>query len=88
MDVSEWFQVNVRLTHGCVMSPWLFNAYMDSVVLEVNVGVILKGLELLIVNDGRLEINQLLFTYGTALVADSEQKVSELVSEFGRVCKI
>ena len=25
MDVSEWFSVNVGLTQGCVMSPWLFN---------------------------------------------------------------
>ena len=23
-DVSEWFQVNVGLRQGCVMSPWLF----------------------------------------------------------------
>ena len=25
MVVSEWFQVNVWLRHGCVMSPWLLN---------------------------------------------------------------
>ena len=23
-DVSEWFQVNVGLRQGCVMSPWVF----------------------------------------------------------------
>ena len=28
-DVSEWLPVNVGLRQGCVMSPWLFNAYMD-----------------------------------------------------------
>ena len=28
--VSEWFLVNVGLRLGCVMSPWLFNVYMDS----------------------------------------------------------
>ena len=31
-DVSEWFPVNVGLRQGCVMSLWLFNAYMDGVV--------------------------------------------------------
>ena len=31
-DVSEWFLVNVGLIQGCVMSPWLFNVYMDGVV--------------------------------------------------------
>ena len=29
-DVSEWFPVNVGLRQPCVMSPWLFNVYMDS----------------------------------------------------------
>ena len=36
---------------------------------------------------GRLEINQLLFTDDTALVADSEEKLCRLVSEFSRACE-
>ena len=67
------------------MSPWLFNVYMDGVVREVNVRVLGKGLELLSANSGRFEINQLLFADDTALVADSEEKLCRLVSEFGRV---
>ena len=78
-DASEWFPVNVGLRQGCVMSPWLFTVYMDR---EVNVRVLGKGLELLSANGGRLEINQLLFTDDTALVADSEEKLCRLVSEF------
>ena len=85
--MSEWFPVNVRLRHSCLMSPWLFNVYMDGVVREVNVRVLGKGLELLSENRGRLEINQLLFAEDTALVADSEDKLCRLVSEFGRVCE-
>ena len=60
---------------------------MDGVVREVNVRVPGKGLELLSANGGRFEINQLLFTDVTALVADSEDKFCRLVSEFGRVCE-
>ena len=62
---------------------------MDDVVREVNVRVLGKGLELLSVNRdrGRFEINQLLFSDDTALVADSEEKLCRLVSEFGRVCE-
>ena len=74
-DVSEWFSVNVGLRQGCVMSPWLFNVYMDGVVRDVNVRVLGKGLELLSANGGRFEINQLLFADDTALVADSEEKM-------------
>ena len=67
------------------MSPWLFHVYMNGVVREVNVRVLGKGLELLSANGGRFEINQLLFADDTALVADSEEKLCRLVSEFGRV---
>ena len=52
-DVSEWFPVNVGLRQGCVMSPWLLNVYMDGVVPEVNLRVLVKGLRLL-----RFEVNQ------------------------------
>ena len=38
-------------------------------------------------NGGRFEINQLLSVDDTALVADSEEKLSTLVSEFGKVCE-
>ena len=86
-DVSEWFPVNVLLRQGCVMSPWLFNVYMDGVVREVNVRALGKGLELPSANGGRFEINQLLFADDTALVADSEEKLCRLMSEFGRVCE-
>ena len=53
----------------------------------MNVKVLGKGLELLSANGGRFEINQLLFPDETALVADSEEKLFRLVSEFGRVCE-
>ena len=42
-DVSEWFPVNVGLRHRWVMSPWLFNVYMNCVVREVNVRCLGKG---------------------------------------------
>ena len=58
------------------------SVYMDGVVREVNVRVLGKGLKLLSANDGRFEINQLLFADDTALVADLEEKVWKLVSEF------
>ena len=76
--VSDWFQLNVGLRQGCVMSPWLFNVYMDGVVREVNVRVLGKGLDLLSENGGRFETNQLLFADDTALVANSEEKLCRL----------
>ena len=69
------------------MSPCVFNMYMDVVVREVNVRELGKGLELLSENGGKFEIIQLLFADDTALVADSEEQLCRLVSEFGRVCE-
>ena len=71
-DVIEWFSVNVGLRQGCVVYPWLFNVYIDGLVRKVNVRVLRKGLELLSVNGGRFEVNQLLFADDTSQVADSE----------------
>ena len=53
----------------------------------MNARLLGKGLELQSVNDGRFEINQLLFADDAAVVADSEQKLCRLVTEFGRVCE-
>ena len=55
-------------------------------VASAAVLVFVKGLELLSANGDRFEINQLLFADDTALMADSEEKLCRLVSEFGRVC--
>ena len=85
-EMSEWFPVRVGLRQGCVMSPWLFNLFIDGVVREVNARVLGRGLKLLDGND-EWEMNQLLFADDTVVVADSEEKLCQLVSEFGRVCE-
>ncbi len=37
--VSVCFNVEVDVRQGCVMSPWLFNIYMDRYIREMKVGV-------------------------------------------------
>ncbi len=37
-ETSEYFEIKVGLRQGCVMSPWLFNIYMDGVMREVKGG--------------------------------------------------
>ena len=43
---SEWFFVKVGVRQCCVMSPWLFNLNMDSVVKELQVRTLRKGAQL------------------------------------------
>ena len=84
-EVSEWFPVGLR--QGCVMLPWLFNLHTDGVVREVNARVLGRGLKLVDGNDNEWELNQLMFADVTVVVADSERKLCQLVTEFGRVCE-
>ena len=79
---SAWFSVKVRLRQGCVMSQWLPNIFMNGVDREVNAKVLGRGLELLGAAERSWQLSQLLFPDDTALVADSEEKLSRLVSEF------
>ena len=85
-EVSKWFPVSVRLRQGCMMLPWLFNLHIDGVVREVNARVLGRGLKLVDGNDNEWELNQLLFADDTVVVADSERKLCQLETEFGRVC--
>ncbi len=34
-ELSESFRVEVGVRQGCVMSPWLFNIYMDGCIREM-----------------------------------------------------
>ena len=79
--------MRVGLRQGCVMSPRLFNLYIDGVVREVNARVLGRGSKLVDGNDNEWELNQLLFADDTVVVADSERKLCQLVTEFGRVCE-
>lgn len=85
-DVSDRFPVKVGLRQGCVMSPWLFNVYMDGVVREVNARVLGRGLELVGENGQVYEVNLMLFADDTVIVADSKEKLCRLIDEFGKVC--
>ena len=38
--MSEWFSVKVGLRQGCVMSPWLFNLFMDGVMKEFKANIL------------------------------------------------
>ena len=67
------------------MSLYLFNKPSQIMPNPLNTSELQQGLKLLSVNGGRFEINQLLFLDDTAQVADSEEKLCKLVSEFFRV---
>ena len=84
---SEWFSVNVGLRQGCVMSPWLFNVYMDGVVREVNMRTYGRGVEMFDSMGRSWRVSQLLFADDAVLMAESAKDLQDLVAGFGRVCE-
>ena len=36
---SERFRIDIGVRWGCIMSPWLFNVYMDAVMKEVKMRI-------------------------------------------------
>ena len=40
---GECFRINDDVRQGCIMSPWLFNVYMDAVIKAVKLGMGRRG---------------------------------------------
>ena len=48
---SEQFRIDGGVRQGCIMSPWLFNIYIEEVMKEVKMGMRRRGVRFL--EDGR-----------------------------------
>ncbi len=83
---SESFLVEVGVRQGCVMSPWLFNGFMDGCMKEMKCKVGNKG-EKLRLNRDVWSVVTCLFADDTVLLAESEGDFQRVVSELYSVCK-
>ena len=64
--ISEQFRIDSGVRKGCIMSPWLFNVYMDAVMEEVKIGMRKRAVRFL--EDGRLP--GLLYAYDMVLCGE------------------
>ena len=72
-EKGEWFEVGEGLRQGCVISPWLFNLFMDALMNKVrekagDVGAILRDER----RNSEWKIDWLMFADDTVLLGDSE----------------
>lgn len=79
---GEYFPGKVRLKQERVILPWLFNAFEDYLVREVNARVSERGVTIR-VNRERFERNHHLDVNDAMLKADSEELLQLLVGMLG-----
>ena len=87
-EEGELLEVGEGLRQGCVMSPWLFNLFMDAAMKKVrekagDVGVTMRDER----RNIKWKVDWLMFADDTVLLGDSDEKLERLVQEFGRVCQ-
>ncbi len=80
------FNVEVGVRQGYVMSPWLFNIYIDGCIREMKVGVRDLGARLN-VRGVEQPVVAGLNADDTVLLAESEGMLQRIVDEFDRICK-
>ena len=74
---SEQFKVDSGVRQGCIMSPWLFNVYMDGVMKEVGK----RGVRFLV--DGReWRLSGLLYADDLVLCGKSEVGLRAMVGQY------
>ncbi len=85
-ELSESFNVEVSARQGCIMSPWLFNIYMDGCIREMKVRVQDLGARLNVRGVEQPVVAGLCLD-DTVLLAESDGMLQRIVDEFDRVCK-
>ena len=84
-DESERFRIDCGVRYWCIMSPWLFNAYMDGVMRKVKMGMGRSGVSFL--QDGReFRLPDLLYADDLVLCGGSEEELRVMVGWFAEVC--
>ncbi len=84
-EFGDSFAIGVGAKQGCVMSPWLFNIFMDGCMrgMKAKVGKIDARLKL---NGGDWLVAACLFVDDTVLLADSEGELQKVVDQLHSVC--
>ena len=71
---TDWFQIGKRVRQGCILSPCLFNLYAEYIMRNAGLEEAQAGIKI-----ARRNTNNLRYTDGTTLMAESEELKSLLI---------
>ena len=71
---TDWFQIGKRVCQGCILSPCLFNLYVEYIMRNAGVEETQAGIKI----SGR-NINNLRYADDTTLMAENEEELKSLL---------
>ena len=73
-ETTDWFQIGKEVRQGCILSPFLFNLYAESIMRNVRLDEAQAGIKI-----ARRSINNLGYSDDTILMAESVELKSLLM---------
>ena len=70
----DWFQIGKEVCQGCMLSPCLFNLYVEYIVQNTGLDEAQAGIKI-----ARRNINNLWYADDTTLMAESEEELKSLL---------
>ena len=71
---TSWFQIGKEVCQGCILSPCLFNLYVDNIMRNAGLDEAQVGIKI-----ARRNINNLRYADDTTLMAESEEELKSLL---------
>ena len=73
MEQQDWFQIEKGVHQGCILSPCLFNLYVEYIMLNARINIAQAGIKIAGKN-----INKLGYADDTTLIAESKEELESL----------
>ena len=73
MEQQDWFQIEKGVHQGCILSPCLFNLYVEYIMLNARINIAQAGIKIAGKN-----INKLGYADDTTLIAESKEELKSL----------
>ena len=71
---TDWFQIGKGICQGCILSPCLFNLYVEYIMRNAGLEEAQAGIKI-----ARRNINNLRYAYDTTLMSESEEELKSLL---------